>query len=84
MNVDERRQVLRSFTEGERVRINVKRDVEHRQINPEQIYIFIGQNHDFDAIVIAEGQKDTLDNRQKVLPSSLVKLKQRKVVDCNE
>jgi hypothetical protein len=74
MTIYKRRQALASFKEGEQVRINAKRDVDRNPINPDLIYIFIGQNHDYDALVVEEGKEDIINNRQKVNPSKLVKI----------
>ncbi|MGV2887610.1 hypothetical protein [Paenibacillus taichungensis] len=71
----ERKKILKTFVEGERVNVTTNRTVDHMPIDPNLTYIFNGHNHDYEAILIAEGEDPTWENQIKIDPAKLVKCK---------
>lgn len=71
-----KRKILLKFAEGDKVRVLTNKTVDGENIDPNQTYIYIGHNHDYDALLIKENDdKYDFKARLKVSPDKLVKLR---------
>lgn len=72
----QKRKILLKFAEGDKVRVTTNKTVDEKSIDQNEVYIYIGYNHDYDALLIKQNvDKYDFKARLKVRPDFLVKIK---------
>ena len=71
-----KRKILLKFAEGDKVRVTTDKTIDGESIDQNEVYIYIGHNHDYDALLIKQNaDKYDFKARLKVRPDFLVKIR---------